>query len=622
MYTLRPYQEDAISACLKSINPNSAQIAVLGTGAGKSIIIAEVIKRLSGKVLVLSRSKEITSQNAEKYQALTGERPSIFNAGLKQKCLKERAVFASVQSLYRLAEEDYPEFKLIIIDECHQAGLEAGTPETSQYNTVIRHAKRINHSVSSLGLTATPYRLKTGGEVMNWFIYGGKGCYWDDVCYSISESELTKMGYLAPLKYNTMLEPLFSGEGAKVNGNDITSSELSFICDDTTKVRSAIAHTELVASSREGGCILFCATREQTIMAEQQLKSDSKAVLLADTPAKHRDSILKRFKDGEIKYLINLAVLTTGFDAPNITTLSLMRPTASKALHEQIIGRGMRLAEGKTECLVLDFTDNAERLLDAAQLSDLHRNEMSEEDGGDEERKESEAIFCPTCHTQVSPRATMCTAYLKQEDGGYAFCKTPVNTISCPVCGTQNGKHDENCKECKTHLKKTEECSFCHAQTPAGSPYCTSCGLPPKLPVISLRSAVVKEKRYHSKNVFMVTPTYFLFGMKTWAFEFHFRWSGYHYKEVNSVGLKKFMLILAPVLKKVGISTEAQRLAFCGDDDGLRDLLKEHKKAICGAVKTLYVSFDRDPHGDGFTPFLQGLDILPVQRLQEIKQAA
>ena len=213
-YQLRPYQNEAVSCILNTISTQeqgSHHVAVLGTGAGKSLIIAETIKKLDKKVLVLCRNKEICAQNATKYTELTGNLPSIYNAGLNSKSLHMQAVFASAQSLANLDERAYPKFDLVIIDECHQWGLEDDSA-TIQSKKIVGICQKTNPTVPVIGLTATPYRLKSSkesGGYINKLIYGQKDSFFKKCLINIPEEKLTAEGYLAPIEFGSASRMVF-----------------------------------------------------------------------------------------------------------------------------------------------------------------------------------------------------------------------------------------------------------------------------------------------------------------------------------------------------------------------------------------------------------------------------
>lgn len=153
IYTLRPYQQEAVQNTISHFKKtNDPAVIVLPTGAGKSLVIAELARLARKKILVLAHVKELVEQNSEKYKSF-GLQASIFSAGLKQKSLEHQVTFASVQSLSRNIAQLNEEYSLVIIDECHRVNGD----DKSQYGKVISALKEHNLNLKVLGLTATPY---------------------------------------------------------------------------------------------------------------------------------------------------------------------------------------------------------------------------------------------------------------------------------------------------------------------------------------------------------------------------------------------------------------------------------------------------------------------------------
>lgn len=158
MYTLRPYQADSVKAVIHYFRKHSTPaVIVLPTGAGKSLVIAELARLAKGRVLVLAHVKELVEQNHAKYEGY-GLKGAIFSAGLGRKETDQQVVFASVQSVVRNLDSFKNQFSLLVIDECHRVP----DDKNSSYQKVITHLRELNPGIKVLGLTATPYRLGMG----------------------------------------------------------------------------------------------------------------------------------------------------------------------------------------------------------------------------------------------------------------------------------------------------------------------------------------------------------------------------------------------------------------------------------------------------------------------------
>jgi DNA repair protein RadD len=158
MYKLRSYQQEAVDNTLNYFRKKrDPALIVLPTGAGKSLVIAELAKIAKGRVLVLAHVKELVEQNHDKFLSY-GLEAGIYSAGLNQKDTSEKVIFGSIQSVARAKDDFFDSFTLVIIDECHRVS----DDNESQYLTVINKLKERNDGLCILGLTATPYRLGLG----------------------------------------------------------------------------------------------------------------------------------------------------------------------------------------------------------------------------------------------------------------------------------------------------------------------------------------------------------------------------------------------------------------------------------------------------------------------------
>ena len=199
MYTLRPYQQDSVKAVIHYFRKHtSPAVLVLPTGAGKSLVIAELARIAKGRVLVMAHVKELVEQNHEKYEGY-GEEASIFSAGLGRKETDKKVVFASVQSVVRNLNSFKDQFSLLVIDECHRV---PDNKDTS-YRKVIEHLQTQNSGIKVLGLTATPYRLGIG-----WiYQYHTRGQvktdtprFFRDCIFELPIQYLLDEGFLTPAK--------------------------------------------------------------------------------------------------------------------------------------------------------------------------------------------------------------------------------------------------------------------------------------------------------------------------------------------------------------------------------------------------------------------------------------
>jgi DNA repair protein RadD len=356
MYSLRPYQKEAVEATLQHFRKSrTPAVIVLPTGAGKSLVIAELAKLAKGRVLVLAHVKELVEQNHNKYMSY-GLSAGIYSAGLSQKDTSEKVIFGSIQSVARADESFFKDFSLLIIDECHRVSLENET----QYAQVISKIKAGNPMVCVLGFTATPYRLDTG-----WiYKYHYRGYIrtiepriFGKCLYELTIKQLIEWGYLTqPVQIDA---PVASYDFSSLNlkpGQNYELKEIEGILKDQSRITPVIIQNIVEMAHDRRGVIIFTASVRHAAEILNYLPENQAALIVGDTENEERDRVINDFKEQTIKYLVNVSVLTTGFDAPHVDLIAILRPTESVSLYQQIVGRGLRLYEGKRDCLILDYT--------------------------------------------------------------------------------------------------------------------------------------------------------------------------------------------------------------------------------------------------------------------------
>jgi DNA repair protein RadD len=350
----RYYQSEAVAAIWNHIRTNDDHaLAVLPTGSGKSYILSQLAKDViawNGRICILSHVKELIGQVAEHIHAVAPEIPlGIYSAGLKSRDLGYPVTVAGIQSAVNAAEAFGP-VDVICIDEVHRV------PEDGdgQYLTFLETAKKLNPNVRLIGLTATPFRTSSG-------MICGPGKLFSRICYSIGVRELIVKDYLSPLKSKSTIEKTDLSK-VHVRGGEFIQGELekTMMSDDGLVVRACL---EICQRTEQRKSVLVFATGvEHAKMIAQFLRDiegDEKVgMVFGETSSDERTAAIKAFREGGIKYLVNVDVLTTGFDAPNVDGIAVLRPTMSAGLWAQMCGRGLRIAPGKTDCLILDYGGN------------------------------------------------------------------------------------------------------------------------------------------------------------------------------------------------------------------------------------------------------------------------
>jgi DNA repair protein RadD len=455
MYSLRPYQADAVKAVIHYFRRTSdPAVIVLPTGAGKSLVIAELARLAKGNVLVLAHVKELVEQNHAKYESY-GLKGAIFSSGLGRKETNQQVVFASVQSVVRHLDAFKNHFSLLVIDECHRVPEE----KSSSYQKVIHHLRDLNPGIKVLGLTATPYRLGVG-----WiYQYHTRGLvrsetprFFRDCIFELPIFYLLDEGFLTPAK--VIDAPILSYDFSQIkpaSTGRYKESELDSVIDQHKRATPQIVRQILDYAQTRKGVMIFAATVRHAQEIYSLLPTEQSALVIGDTPSTERSIIISRFKQQRIKYLVNVSVLTTGFDAPHVDLIAILRPTESVSLYQQIIGRGLRLAEGKKECFVLDYAGNQ---------YDLYQPEIGSEKP--DSTSESITIPCPACGFNnnfwgkldsngflIEHYGRRCQGYFEDKDTGEReHCGYRFRAKYCSECGADNDIAARSCHECDATL--------------------------------------------------------------------------------------------------------------------------------------------------------------------------
>lgn len=357
MYKLRDYQQQAVNNTIKFFQKKrDPAMIVLPTGAGKSLVIAELARIANGRVLVLAHVKELVEQNYDKYKSY-GLEAGIFSASLGKKDWDEKAIFGSVQSVARAPDEFFNNFSLLVIDECHRVAEEGAT----QYQEVIKKLMDRNPQLCILGLTATPYRLGLGwiyeysqaGEMKT-----DKKRFFKQCVYELPLSYMIKHRYLTiPVKVDI---PVTCYDFSELTDKDRmwTSAEVEEILKSQMRLTPFIIKNiiDITEKYSRKGVMIFSSSVKHAEEIMSYLPAADSRIVLGDTDLKDRVAIVNDFKNRKFKYLVNVSVLTTGFDAPHVDVIAILRPTESNSLYQQIVGRGLRLSDDKQDCYVLDYT--------------------------------------------------------------------------------------------------------------------------------------------------------------------------------------------------------------------------------------------------------------------------
>jgi DNA repair protein RadD len=352
---LRPYQREAVDAVYSHLeHRRDNPCVVIPTGGGKTPVIATMCRDAVNwwkiRVLVLAHVRELLSQSAEKIQTIAPELGcGIYSAGLNRKEMTQPVTVAGIQSIWKRATEFDP-FGLIIVDEAHLIPDDG----PGMYRHFIEQAKVVNPHLRVVGLTATPYRMRTGP-----ICKPGPTSILNHVCYEIGVDALIEQGYLCGLRSKSgTIRPDLSGVHVVRGEYDEGEAERAMMA--TGMVEAACQELAALTVNRNAVLIFCCGIAHARAVCERLSLAHgiTPGFVCGATPSAERAKLVEDFKNGKIKYMVNVGVFTTGFDAPNVDAVILLRPTKSPGLYYQMVGRGFRLHPDKVDCLVLDYGEN------------------------------------------------------------------------------------------------------------------------------------------------------------------------------------------------------------------------------------------------------------------------
>lgn len=334
---LRPYQEQAVHGAKKWLNKyKKPGIIVAPTGSGKSLVVAALAKEL-GHTLVFQPNKELLMQNFEKY-SLIADNATIFSASAKSKELGY-VTFATIGSVVNRPKEEFDIFKYLIVDECHLYPSDG----VQFYKFIKDHP-----DIKVIGLTATPFRLKTTSFGTSLSMLHGHSHIWGGYAHMTQIKEVSN--YWSPIEYtqeDTNLELL------KVNsvGSEYTDDSLEEYAESIEE-----KVFRLIDSYEGKKLLVFVPSVEQAARMSGQLKNAS--YVCSDTKDKERKDRVDRFKDGDIDVMFNVNIFSVGFDFPLLDGVIDGQPTLSLARYYQRVGRICRAHPDKPLAKYIDVAGN------------------------------------------------------------------------------------------------------------------------------------------------------------------------------------------------------------------------------------------------------------------------
>ena len=361
--SLRTYQARAIDELWSwfAEHADGNPIVDASVGAGKSIMIAAVCQRAGAefvgtRILVLQPQKELLQQNLQKLVSVWPDVDvGVYSASVGRKQLGRQVTYATIDSVYKRGLE-LGRVDMIMVDECHLIP----TKDSGKWRRLLADIRKHSPHARVIGWTGTPFR---GNGV---WLTAGESPVFTHIASRVPMSELLGLGYLAPLVPATTAMRIEAAD-VRLSGDDYVVSELAKAVDKSELTEAACDEIVRLGAGRRAW-LVFCVTVEHAVHVSQALqrRGISCGVVTGETPKETREILIASLRAGKLRALVNVAVLTTGFDAPVVDAIFLLRPTKSPVLYNQIAGRGMRVLganieestrNGKANCLWADFTD-------------------------------------------------------------------------------------------------------------------------------------------------------------------------------------------------------------------------------------------------------------------------
>ena len=357
---LRYYQSGSIEAAVEALRYNDDTVIVLPTGSGKTPVISDIAHRCAHKdkrALLLTMSEELVDQGSETLQdkfSQSDKSVGVCCAGLNRYDTDTDVIIGTigtvVNRIYDIGRVD-----LIIIDEAHQIPLS----EESMYQKAFSAMESICGKMPKrLGLTATPYRMDSG------YIYDGKGVF-TNKCYEAEVLELIENGFLCQLVGKTRKDQTPDLSSIKTSGKDFDLEQMGAVFDAGDVVHNAVDDILYQAEGRRA-IMIFGTTVEHCEHIVDYLKSKGETAeyvhgYVKTLPKKERRARIQKFRDREIRFLVNCRALTTGFDVKFVDCVAILMATKSPGLYSQIVGRGLRPHPDVDDCMILDYGGNIHR---------------------------------------------------------------------------------------------------------------------------------------------------------------------------------------------------------------------------------------------------------------------
>lgn len=470
----RPYQQEAINSTIEEIKKYAKQgksahlIIDAGPGAGKTLLMAFLAKHVferGGRVVQLARQPILAKQNYdEMYEC--GIPAALYAAKFNRRQVAQVTVATEGTIANSLHDMNKP-VDLLLLDECHTLSPD---DEDTQMNTIIRHlddvTTKAGRKMHVVGLTGSPFRGVTPLTSFD---------FWHDTVFNIGTDKLTELGYLSVPVFgfadadDDALD--FSSVNTRSGSWEFSEKELDEIAmSDAGKKKLVRILMQVIEKTKDRNQrIVFASTKRHAreirrILIALGIDKSKIGLVTDDSSESEKDRVIKLSKEGKLDWLINVSVLTTGFNSPLIDVVVYLRPIGSLVLLIQSMGRGARLLEDwmkeagfhKDNYLVLDYAGVFDR------LGHLLDDPTTGEALAQRDKSRGEDKPCPRCHEMNSKAARRCRG--KDESEPDKRCSFFWTSQTCPDCGTENDIAATECRNpsCRRELRDSNKALLHH----------------------------------------------------------------------------------------------------------------------------------------------------------------
>lgn len=452
---MRPYQQQAVNECWEALKRDAEPVLLMASvGAGKSLMLASILLSMQNagkRALCLVNNAELVRNNCETL-INEGGTASIYCAALGEKDDSAPVVFGTPQSILNGINRNEPiaqiKFNIIVVDEAHAINFRN---HQNCFMRILRHYKQEYPEMRLLGATGTDFRFKGTAIV-------GDDCLFKTQVGNITTERLIADGYLVKPQFEVDDELVIDFSKVKVKKNGLfDQKELQFVIDQSARLTELICKQviHIMESQNRFGVFFFATTKKHAFEIMSHLPPEQSALILGETHQDERTEILEKARKGEIKYLVNIAIISVGVDVPAFDTLAYLRPTESLVLLVQTMGRVLRLSPptNKQDALVLDFSGNIERHSDWDNpiLMDAVKQTI--------DKDKPLVILCPSCSQMNTEHARRCVGKLTIQDDNVdkvneKRCEYYFEFKNCPnsECGVKNDVSARHCRLCETEI--------------------------------------------------------------------------------------------------------------------------------------------------------------------------